>query len=66
MGRAQRACPASGLRQVRGQDELARQRIEAALTLTAATEEPDVAGEQDATEEPDAPETSSRIPHELP
>lgn len=41
------------------QDEVARKRIEAALTLTAAAEEPDVAGD------PDMAETSHRIPTPL-
>jgi integrase len=39
---------------VYGQDEVARQRIDAALELTATAEDPDVA------------ETSPRIPRELP
>jgi integrase len=40
---------------VYGQDEVARQRIEAALALTAAADDPDVAGDRDAAE------TSHRI-----
>jgi len=43
-----------------GQDEVARQRIEAALALTGATEAPNVVSE------PDVAETSGRIPGEQP
>ena len=45
---------------VYGQDEVARQRIEAALALTASVEDPDVVSE------PDVAETSGRIPGEQP
>jgi hypothetical protein len=45
---------------VYGQDEVARQRIEAALALTASAEDPDVVSE------PDVAETSGRIPGEQP
>ena len=43
-----------------GQDEVARQRTEAAVTLTAAV------GEPDSVEEPDGAVTSWRIPGEQP
>jgi len=45
---------------VYGQDEVARARIEAALALTAAVGEPDLAGE------PDMAKTSHRIPTQQP
>jgi hypothetical protein len=45
---------------VYGQDEVARQRIEAALALTGAAEERDVVSDSDAAV------TSSRIPHKQP
>ena len=45
---------------VYGQDEVARQRIEAALALTTSAEDPDVVSESDVAE------TSGRIPGEQP